>query len=136
MTKLLMIDDNPMEHTIARAIFKHHGFFEDSQHLNDCRAAKEYVEKHLQTVAELPDVILLDLNMDGFNGWDFLEYFHALQPILPKPISLYIFSSSISPTDHKLSVRYPFVKSFLIKPLSLQILEQISYQAPDHRING
>jgi CheY-like chemotaxis protein len=129
MTKLLMIDDNPIEHTIAKALFKHYGFFEGSHHIFDGKAAIEYVEKILHTGVELPDIILLDLNMPKFNGWDFLEHFQKLSTAFTKQINLYILSSSVCPKDHELPILYPFIKSFLVKPLSLKILEQINQQS-------
>jgi CheY-like chemotaxis protein len=121
-----MIDDNPMEHLIAKALFKHYHLFENSVHIYDCKSAIDYVEKNLQLGASLPDIIFLDLNMPGFNGWDFLEYFPDLQKKLPKQIEVHIFSSSVNKDDCQLPVNYPFVKSYLLKPLNANMLKQFN----------
>lgn len=69
----------------------------------------------------LPDVILLDLNMPIWDGWDFLDEFTKIQT--PKQIKIYITSSSESPEDLAKAKTYEAVSSFIVKPLTVEKLK-------------
>lgn len=66
---------------------------------------------------EIPDIILLDLNMPEMDGWDFLE---KLQPINSTPLAecqIYILTSSLDNYDQVLSNKFPLVKGIIHKPI-------------------
>jgi CheY-like chemotaxis protein len=64
-------------------------------------------------------LIFIDLNMPGFDGWDFLESYQKLQV----KSRIYILTSSINPRDIERSMDYKEVVKFLTKPLSVELLE-------------
>jgi CheY-like chemotaxis protein len=123
MCKLVMIDDNPLEHLIMQKMFDHYELFHNASHSLDGRAIIDFLKGNRANTEELPDIIFLDLHMPDFSGWDFLEQFKRLCRSFPKPISIYIVSSSIDPRDRLRSLQYPFVKEFLTKPLHKNKLE-------------
>jgi len=73
----------------------------------------------------MPDVILLDLHMPEFNGWDFLKQFESVYLKLNKPVSVYVFSSSIDPADKMRSSSYSFVSDFISKPMKPETLQMM-----------
>jgi CheY-like chemotaxis protein len=79
-------------------------------------AAWEYFKPLMAIPEQLPDVILLDLNMPVMDGWQFLDEFSQLKPA--KSITIYIVSSSIDPADHQKAATYQAVSRFYIKPIS------------------
>jgi CheY-like chemotaxis protein len=125
MCKLVMIDDNPMEHLIMQSIFDHNELFHDASHCLEGRTIIEFLTNHKSNTEELPDLIFLDLNMPEFSGWDFLIEFERLYLSFPKPISVYIVTSSVNPDDKIRALQYSFVRDFLIKPVSKDKLELI-----------
>jgi len=125
MSKLLMIDDNPIEHLIMQRVFKHLELFEGAKYMLDGGIVIEDLEKNVENVSQLPDIVLLDLNMPGFSGWDFLNKFKLLYPYIKKNIDIYIISSSIDRIDHHRSKGYPFVKDFLTKPIQTSHLKAL-----------
>lgn len=125
MSKLIMIDDNPMEHLIMQKLFERHELFLDAAHTTDGQAIIEFLWENRSTPNELPDLIFLDLHMPCFSGFDFLEAFERLCISFQKPISIYIVSSSVDENERKRAFSYPFVKEFLTKPVNKDKLQQI-----------
>lgn len=123
-----MIDDNPMEHFIAVKLLKNTGLFESTKHVTNGYETLQYIEENLNNTDELPDVILLDINMPDINAWSFLDKYKALHSKISKPIDIYVVSSSIDADDMLRSKTYPFVKSYLVKPLSADVLVKIHDQ--------
>ncbi len=77
----------------------------------------------------LPDVILLDINMPIMNGWEFIEAFKKLKPNFPKDILLYVVSSSVDRTDVDKAKSFSNVHDYLIKPMTASQLKNIYQKA-------
>ncbi len=77
----------------------------------------------------LPDVILLDINMPIMNGWEFIEAFKKLKPNFPKDILLYVVSSSVDRTDVDKAKSLSNVHDYLIKPMTASQLKNIYQKA-------
>lgn len=75
--------------------------------------------------SELPDLILLDLDMPIMDGWDFLESYNKMGVNNYKSIPIYIVTSSIALEDINKSNNYQDVLGYLVKPLNLETLEGI-----------
>lgn len=76
----------------------------------------------------LPDVILLDINMPVMNGWEFIEEFKKLKPAIDKNIMLYVVSSSVDRTDVDKARSLSNVHDYLIKPMTASQLKSIYQQ--------
>ncbi|MHA7056201.1 response regulator [Aquimarina sp. M1] len=73
------------------------------------------------TKEQLPDIILLDLNMPVLDGWQFLDEFVKI-PCKEK-ITIYIVSSSVNPEDVFKARSYEIVSDYIVKPVSTKTLE-------------
>lgn len=125
MCELLLIDDNPMDHLIMQKMLNRYELFKDSAHCLDGRIIVEFLTEYQSQPEHLPDIIITDLNMPHFSGWDFLEQFSALYASLHKTIDVYVLSSSPNPADVTRATRYPFVKDFYRKPVTRECLERL-----------
>src|SRR5688500_16491868 len=63
--------------------------------------ALDFIRNNLSNASRLPDYTFLDINMPYVDGWMFLDDYDQLKSNLPKPISIYMLSSSIDPRDIK-----------------------------------
>jgi CheY-like chemotaxis protein len=124
--KFLMIDDNQIEHLIVQRMIDKFKIFPETIHSTNARLTMDFFEEHYRDPDELPDVIFLDLNMPGYNGWDFLISLSKFYHLIKKNIDIYVLSSSISPDDRLLPQRYGFVKAFLSKPIKMETLLNLS----------
>lgn len=123
MPRLIMIDDNQMEHLIIQKLLDKCKWFPDAAHSTGGRVIMDFIRTNFNDPEALPDLILLDLNMPGYSGWDFLNEFGVIRQLLIKPISIYILTSSIDDQDRYKATFYPFVTGFFTKPLSKETLE-------------
>ncbi|TDE14870.1 response regulator [Dyadobacter psychrotolerans] len=92
--------------------------FEDGQD------AFDFFEQWQHTPGNLPDVILLDINMPRMDGWQFIEMFRNLKNHHYNPF-IYISSSSQHPDDMARATAYPEINGYLPKPLSIEVLKKV-----------
>ncbi|ASU36491.1 response regulator [Mucilaginibacter xinganensis] len=119
---ILVIDDNPIEHTIMQRMFDKFQLFPKASHSLDARLSMDIFEQHYSTLDLIPDVVFLDLNMPDFSGWNFLESFENVYKKIKKPVDIYILTSSIDNKDKRLPDQYPFVKACITKPIKMDTL--------------
>jgi CheY-like chemotaxis protein len=129
MCKVVLIDDNPIDHYIMRTMLYNNEACEQATYTFDGSMIIEFMEENISNPNRLPDVIFLDLTMPDFSGWEFLEKFEKLKGSLNKHVELYVMTSSVRESDKERSTRYGCVNSFISKPLSKQALNSICQHA-------
>ncbi len=115
MRKLVIIDDDPIDHFMMKHILRDKSYFDATTYTFYGQLVLDYIEKYKAEPEKLPDVIFLDLNMPEFSGWDFLERMEQMQHEVDKNIQVYIISSSVRNIDKETSAKYPFVSDFISK---------------------
>lgn len=87
--------------------------------------AINFLKENCDNVDSLPEIILLDLSMPIMDGWQFLDQFTKLIPKINKKITIYICSSSISPSDVLLAKKNNAVSDYIIKPVTKEKLIEL-----------
>lgn len=77
----------------------------------------------IAALASPPDAILLDINMPGMNGHEFLSEFSKRE--FPTCVVI-MLTSSIQSRDKEQCRKYDFVKRYFDKPLGLDDLKELS----------
>ena len=116
--KILIIDDDPIYHLMITKLLRSIGFH-NIRNIQDSVEGLNYLLKNKQ----LPDILLLDINMPTKNGWDLLDSLITSTINLNK-MPIYIVTSSIDKCDIKKSTQYP-ISGFLNKPLKPETLKNI-----------
>lgn len=122
---ILIIDDDNVFIFLSKKLF--------SRHAGDCnvftcgngKEGIDFIHNKIRNKAPLPEIILLDINMPVFNGWDFLEEFILLPDEHTSRSDIFILTSSIREDDKERSKNYFIVKEFISKPLTPQIMQKI-----------
>ncbi|MFP5040991.1 response regulator [Parasediminibacterium sp. JCM 36343] len=70
-------------------------------------------------------VLLLDIYMNPFTGWDFLDAFEQLAPVVKDKFTIHILSASINPADKEKAANNKKITSYIEKPLIMQMLNDI-----------
>jgi len=70
---------------------------------------------------ELPELILLDINMPELDGWEFLDQLKKNNLKIP----VFIITSSINPIDRTKANAHKMVSGFVTKPLTKNCLDKI-----------
>jgi CheY-like chemotaxis protein len=122
MSTVFIIDDDPIHQRIAQIMIEKHQLFDTYSSYTDASKAIDFLKLNSHQLDVLPDVILLDLNMPVFDGWDFLDRYEPIEPLLKKSINVYIVTSSVDEKDKAKAQTYSFVKGFISKPLSPDVI--------------
>lgn len=121
MTKtVLVIDDDFITIHLNKMVLKSASFCDNIVAAKSGEEALSYfenIEKGDIPMDNLPEVILLDLNMPVMDGWEFLENFVQKFPEFAKKTNIFVLSSSINPNDQERALKDPNIAAFLAKPL-------------------
>jgi len=75
---------------------------------------------------EIPDVILLDINMPVMDGWQFMENYILRKPQIGKKVQIYMVSSSVYEEDVERAKALSDVSDYIVKPITKSHLVQIT----------
>ena len=106
--RILMVDDNPIDHFIHRQLFEQH----------QCEVHITTVETVKQAIHELAhqsfDLIVTDLSLSGETGLDLVDHLTKANASTP----VVVLSSSRLPFDIERAFYFPNVMAYLVKPLT------------------
>ena len=128
LKKIALIDDDEIFVFLTRKAIEKSNLVEVIKVFGNGLDALSFLEENIKQPEELPEIILLDLSMPIMDGWQFLDEFVNINPMICKTIQIYICSSSISPDDIAKAHEISAVSGYIIKPITkekmLEILEK------------
>jgi len=118
-----IIDDDPIFVFGAKRMMELSDFCSSFMIFKNGQEAINKLRPIMDSGVDVPEMILLDINMPIMDGWEFLDEFIKIES--HKTITIYIVSSSIDPIDLKRAEQYKNVSNYLIKPISIGALKNI-----------
>ncbi|MGX1927978.1 response regulator [Flagellimonas sp. 2504JD4-2] len=116
--KVFLVDDDFIFREAAEALIGASGLSENICHFQNGLEAYEALVSLAETPHELPEILLLDINMPVMNGWELLEELKRADSIIREQVHIHILTSSIAPEDLNLSKEYAFIDGYVTKPLT------------------
>lgn len=128
---ILLIDDDEISNFLCKETIRLSGVAKEVMTFINADDALSYLSKLDQK--RFPDLIFLDINMPGMDGWEFLEDFKKLRTSIRKKVTIIILSSSKYKFDVEKSKKFIEVGEYISKPLTMEILSSIlNKYAPKH----
>lgn len=109
ISTICIIDDDPIFRFGTKKMMEKINFSLDFLVYKNGKEALDDLVFKLQLNTNLPDVILLDLNMPIMDGWQFLEEFTKVSNA--EMIPIYIVSSSVDRRDFEKAKNYSIVNN-------------------------
>jgi len=88
--------------------------------------AFEYLKLEEEKENMHPELIFLDINMPGMNGWEFLEQYNLLTKKAQSHALIVMLTTSSNPADNRRAQSFDFIPDVITKPLTHEILNEIS----------
>jgi CheY-like chemotaxis protein len=126
----MLIDDNEIDNFINTKMIEGCNFASQIYTNSDGKSAMEFL-KNLEKmgvtgIEMLPQIIFLDLNMPGIDGFKFIENFEkGLHSDFRKKIKIVILSSSMNPSDAEKARKTGAVSQYISKPLNEEALKKL-----------
>ncbi|NKI30891.1 response regulator [Croceivirga thetidis] len=121
---ICIIDDDMVSQFATRYCLKQ--YVEDGEVIT-CNSAEEGLElcsALLKESKNLPEIIFLDLSMDGMDGWDFIKNLEVLCQGNIQP-SIFILSAFSNSKDREIAKQHSMIAGYFDKPLTKLNLEKV-----------
>ncbi|MFL5730207.1 MAG: response regulator [Cytophagaceae bacterium] len=122
---VMLVDDNDTDNFIHKRVIELTGFSKNIVVKNSGKSALEYIESNKGNIANLPDVIFLDINMPIVDGFVFLFEYENFPEEVKQKCKIAILSSSDNKRDIDRIVDNEYVINFITKPLSEEALADL-----------
>ncbi|MEZ4828627.1 MAG: response regulator [Bacteroidia bacterium] len=122
---VMLIDDNPHDNFFHERVIRKMDCAQLILAFQSAKDALNFIQMKQAHPEAHPDLIFLDINMPGMNGWDFLESYYLLEPEYQSSVVVVMLSTSQNPDDHKKARELNLISSFETKPLTEESLGKI-----------
>ena len=126
LERILLVDDDSVTNMMHRRVIERSNRARAIDVATDGQEALDILHADIAAGRPLPELILLDINMPGMGGFEFLEHYAGLNIDPDAQLIIVMLSTSLLRADHIRAEADPNVHSFCDKPLRLEkLLEMI-----------
>ncbi|MEQ9403357.1 MAG: response regulator [Cyclobacteriaceae bacterium] len=122
---VLLVDDDESTNFLHELIIKQAGVTEKVIAEQSGASALEYLRSKSDGAYPQPDLIFLDINMPGMNGWEFLEEYKKLDKGQQGKFVVVMLTTSLHPEDEEKAQGMAEIDDFKNKPLTVDMLHEV-----------
>lgn len=122
---IMLVDDDEYTNKIHKMVIEGIGISSNIAVAESADEALELLDCPKVDECKAPDLILLDLNMPGMNGWDFLDNYKEKKKDCSGKTTIIILTNSTNPYDKLKAESYQNVAGFRSKPLTDLMIHEI-----------
>ena len=122
---IMLVDDNKIDNFFHTRVIKKVNAAKNVIAKESAMEALEYLKTKGTNGGEHPDIIFLDINMPGMNGWEFIEEYEKLDIGLQSKMLVIMLTTSENPDDVQTAKGRELIADFKSKPLTKDMLEEI-----------
>ena len=126
LVKTSIVDDDRIYIFGLTKLIEMNSFCEELQVFKNGKEAIDSFINDIEEGIQLPEVILLDINMPVMDGWEFLEEYAKVKHKIKNKVKIYMVSSSVNLSDLDKAKSYEDVVDYVIKPIKSADLQKIS----------
>jgi len=130
---IMLVDDNKIDNFFHERVIRKNNAAKIILTKDSGFEAIEYLKQGTAVVQ--PDVIFLDINMPGMNGWEFIEHYKSLENTLQNSMIVVMLSTSDNPDDKALAKTHQILSDFRTKPLTIEMLDEVLLKYSLNRVD-
>jgi CheY-like chemotaxis protein len=120
-----IIDDDPIYQFTTSLLLKKSDLVNKITLFSNGLEAINFLKNEMGNIENIPDILFLDVNMPVMDGWEFLEEYLLIKPMIPKKIVIYMVTSSVDEKDVLRAKNISALSGYLVKPISSQKIEEV-----------
>ena len=125
---VLLVDDDEVANYIHKFIIKEADFAEHILVVENGQKALNHLKSNNTNARIRPNLIFLDINMPGMDGWEFLEQFNLLDEALKDEVKVVMLTTSLNPDDRVQAEANRNIDHFISKHLTVELLHELRLQ--------
>ena len=132
---VLLIDDSDADNFLHSRIIRKSGIAERIVIKNNGIQALDYLTTAIEGTYPRPELVFLDINMPGMNGWEFLEEYKSLPKDQKARVIVCMLTTAYSEKDKEKAKAYDIIDGYLGKPLNQEKLMRIYKKVTQTELN-
>lgn len=122
---ILLIDDDESTNFLHEIIINQADISNNVIARQSGSSALEYLQQKMNGEYPQPDLIFLDINMPGMNGWEFLDEYKQLEKAQQGKFVVVMLTTSLHPEDQARAKGMSEINDFMNKPLTVEMLHGV-----------
>ena len=122
---ILLIDDDEPTNFLHQIIIERADCTEKCVAMESGQEALDYLRLRENEEYPQPDLIFLDINMPGMDGWEFIEHYNKLDKEQQGKIVVVMLTTSLNPDDKENAESIDTIATFMNKPLTVEMVKEL-----------